>query len=187
MTSVEVSPDRCRFLKSRRKKNPCTRRLVTRKKVMVIPYIIQNNTRKYVLVKDYKTGEWGFISGGIKSNETSYEAAERELKEETSNTLHIPNQYMRVFDFVTLYRPSSLKLIDIQRNEIVRSLYTVFEFEITNDDIKHMLQTFKANKEVVNISCNVYESFMSCNGGEGTWVFCDQVYNTYMNESIINT
>lgn len=188
MTSVQYIQNKEKCIKPRRKNNTYVRRLVTRKKVMVIPYIIEDNTRKYVLVKDSKTGEWGFISGGIKLNETPYEAADRELLEETSNTLQIPKQqYLRLFEFVTLYRPPSLKSLDTQRNEIVRSLYTVFEFEITINHLRHMIQTFKPNKEVIDISSDVYESFMSSNGGEGTWVFCDDIYRTYINDSIIIT
>ena len=158
---------------------PCAKhgrkRLVTRKKVLVIPYyVLANGTQHMVLVQDSKTKEWGFISGGVKANEDPMQAATRELLEESSSTISFPARY-DYFQFVSLYRPDDLKEIDYQRNEIVRSVYTVFTFKICDKDLVRM-KCFVPNREVVQIASGEYSDF------DNTWVFCDEVFNNYIRD-----
>jgi hypothetical protein len=154
------------------------KRLVTRRKVLIVPYYVTIDTKiKLVLVKDVKTNEWGFISGGVKMKESYINAAKREFFEETSNSLSFPLTY-KTFTFISLYRPSEFKKYDYKRNEIVRSIYTVYTFEIHNIDID-LMNTFVPNKEVKDIKCDFYERFTN------TWCFSDDVYYTYFKKKVV--
>jgi len=159
------------------KRRNMKKRLVTRHKVLVIPYyIVSPGCCKLVLVQDSRTKEWGFISGGIKMYEQPLEAAKRELNEETSSTISFPNK-TESFNFISLYRPREYKIVDYQRNEIVRSMYTVYKFEINESQLINM-KTFFPNKEVINIACDFYNNF------DDTWGFCDDVFETYLNKKL---
>jgi 8-oxo-dGTP pyrophosphatase MutT (NUDIX family) len=154
--------------------------LVTRKKVLVVPYYVSPiGEKQVVLVRDSKTKEWGFISGGVKANEEPRQAAERELLEESSSTISFSPQNDH-FQFVSLYRPSEMKTIDTQRNEIVRSVYTVFMFRVFESDVDRMQRQFAPNKEVVDIACGDYNRF------EQTWAFCDDVFRNYIRARLAN-
>lgn len=146
-------------------------RLVTRKKVLIVPYI-GKNIDKVLMVKDVKTSEWGFISGGVKKHESSFQAAERELSEETSGILRNINVKRSNVDvFYTLYRPPDLLKIDKSRNEIVRSMYTVYMYEL---DEPLVLDHFVSNKEVNDIQVKPYDEFSN------VWKFCDDFYHSYL-------
>ena len=159
-----------------RKRSGCTygdtkMRMVTRKKVLIIPYIGQN-MEKVLMVSDVKTNEWGFISGGVKKHESSFQAAERELTEETSGIFrNIDVRRSKVDVFYTLYRPPELLKIDKTRNEIVRSMYTVYMYEL--DEVPPLGQ-FVSNKEVNDIQMKPYHEF------KNVWKFCDYFYNSYL-------
>jgi 8-oxo-dGTP pyrophosphatase MutT (NUDIX family) len=154
--------------------------LVTRKKVLVVPYYVSpTGEKQVVLVRDSKTKEWGFISGGVKANEEPRQAAERELLEESSSTISFSPQNDH-FQFVSLYRPSEMKTIDAQRNEIVRSVYTVFMFRVFESDVDRIHNQFSPNKEVIDIACGDYNRF------EQTWAFCDDVFRNYIRARLAN-
>jgi ADP-ribose pyrophosphatase YjhB (NUDIX family) len=154
--------------------------LVTRKKVLVVPYYVSPiGEKQVVLVRDSKTKEWGFISGGVKANEEPRQAAERELLEESSSTISFSPQNDH-FQFVSLYRPSEMKTIDAQRNEIVRSVYTVFMFRVYKSDVDRIHNQFSPNKEVIDIACGDYNRF------EQTWAFCDDVFRNYIRARLAN-
>lgn len=156
------------------------KRLVTRKKVLVVPYYVSPiGEKQVVLVRDSKTKEWGFISGGVKANEEPRQAAERELLEESSSTISFSPQNDH-FQFVSLYRPSEMKTIDAQRNEIVRSVYTVFMFRVFESDVDRIHNQFSPNKEVIDIACGDYNRF------EQTWAFCDDVFRNYIRARLAN-
>jgi 8-oxo-dGTP pyrophosphatase MutT (NUDIX family) len=142
---------------------------IYRKKILIVAYTKQD--KRFLMVKDKDTNEWGFISGGVKKNETYYEAALRELNEETSGifeTINKDDYYTHKFK--TDYRPDSLLAIDKQRNEIVESLYTIFFFPIP-DDVSEEYNQFTINDEVIDIRVQQYEKF------NNVWSFCNDIYN----------
>jgi 8-oxo-dGTP pyrophosphatase MutT (NUDIX family) len=142
-------------------------RLVTRRKVLIIPYIGENMD-KVLMVKDSKTGEWGFISGGVKKRESFYNAAVRELMEETSGLITSIDQNALTNVFYTYYRPQELLKVDNERGEVVRSMYTVFMYELTSPVSLHL---FTPNKEVVDVQIKPYAEFSNI------WSFCDEIYH----------
>ena len=73
--------------------------------------------------------------------------------------------------FYTLYRPPDLLKIDKNRNEIVRSMYTVYMYEL---DEPLILDHFVSNKEVNEIQIKPYNEFTN------VWNFCDDFYNSYL-------
>ena len=136
-----------------------------RRKVMIIPYVSDG---RVISVQDKKTGEWGFISGGVKRMENYMDAAMRELKEETSGILtDIPSFYRRI-EFATTYRPPELLKVDKKQNVTIKSTYHIYLFKVP-DDID--LTTFKVNSEIKTINLQYYEDIPN------TWDFCDFVFN----------
>lgn len=161
-------------------------KIVTRRKVLVVPYIGDNlSTARILMVKDLKTGEQGLISGGIKRKETPYEAAEREMSEETSGLFTKFKSKPVSFTFTTLYRPPELMKIDHARREIVRSFYTIFLYEIPYFHVS--LNNFVPNKEVSAIRMGKFDDF------ENVWSFCTDVFNKFLrdrsfkNGEVLNT
>ena len=145
-------------------------RQVVRNKVLVIPYTtLLDNSCEFLMVQDRKTLEWGFISGGMKMNETPEQAATRELREETSGVLDSRNM-TRFTTFVSTYRPEELQVVDRQRREKVKSVYHVFLLKFEQANVKR----FRPNKEVTDIRIAKYQAF------KNVWSFCDDVYFRYV-------
>lgn len=72
----------------------------SRRKAVVVPFIpaCGDNPPRFMLVRDRATGEWGFVSGGCRSNEDFEEGGARELEEETRgavrrHALHRPMSF----------------------------------------------------------------------------------------------
>ena len=136
---------------------------VHRRKVMIIPF---TEDGKPLMVKDRKTLEWGFISGGVKINESPFEGACRELSEETSGLYKTIPSFHRRIEFNTSYRPKQLRNVDKSRRETVISTYYIYLFracEFINDE-------FKPNKEVVELKFEYYTNFNT------TWEWSDYVF-----------
>ena len=150
------------------------KKYITRHKALIIPFIIDKKTNQphYVMVKDRRTQDWGFISGGVKKNESSEDAARRELQEESSNLLFLPTNNIKKYSFTSSYRPEELAKIDKRRHEIVRSSYTMYLFKLPNDieTMKNELRKFRENTECTGIDINPYTTF------EKIWVFSEEVY-----------
>jgi 8-oxo-dGTP pyrophosphatase MutT (NUDIX family) len=125
-----------------------------------------------MLVKDRKTKEWGFISGGVKNNETYFQAAQRELKEETSGLMsYIPEDHGRT-SFKTMYRPEELKRVNDRKGEQVSSSYCVFWIPIHQRFADTLETEFVPNEEVTQIKVNEYYSF------KNRWKVCDMFMDT---------
>lgn len=162
-------------------------RMVTRKKVLVVAYT-GKNFEKLLMVQDSKTGEWASPGGGQKRSEkliltdeerefirthkidpNAYVAAERELAEETSGLFTKFKSPPETFTFTTYYRPPELLRVDNARRELVRSLYTVFLYEIPHFHVS--LNNFVPNKEVSAIRIAPFHEFTNI------WSFFYDFYN----------
>lgn len=120
-----------------------------------------------MLVKDRNTNEWGFISGGVKNNETYFQAAERELFEETSGVMdHIPKEHGKS-TFKTTYRPEELLRVNERKGEQVSSNYCVFWIPISPQFAKQLEMDFVPNEEVKEVRVDEYYSF------KNRWIVCD--------------
>jgi 8-oxo-dGTP pyrophosphatase MutT (NUDIX family) len=128
------------------------------------------------MVKDKQTNEWGFISGGVKKNETPLQAAQREIQEETSGVLKLTLQ-ADAYNFVTSYRPPELLKIDRRRNEVVHSMYTMYMVNCTADDVSR-LNSFIPNDEVVDIRVAPFSEFRH------VWTFCNDVYHAHVEKQL---
>lgn len=81
-----------------------------RRKVVVIPYArCEKDVVKVMLVKDRRTGDYAFLSGGVKAHETIMRAAMRELREETYGALRESDirssTCIRQIAFTNTFRP----------------------------------------------------------------------------------
>lgn len=156
-----------------------------RKKVFVIPYFVDDadrNRQQVLMVKDRKTNEWGFISGGVKNHETYFQAAERELFEETSGGMdHIPEEHGKS-TFKTMYRPDELLRVNKNRGEIVSSNYCVFWIPISPRFARRLESEFVPNEEVKEVRVDEYFSFRN------RWVVCDMFMDSLLHaETTHNT
>ena len=138
--------------------------MTIRRKVMIIPY---TEDGRVLTVRDKRTGEWGFISGGVKAKEPMADGAKRELEEETSGLFTSIPSFHRRIEITTRYRPPELLSIDRARHENVKSVYYIYTFKVSNDN----LPTFKPNNEVTELMFQYYD------GLENTWEWCDHVFN----------
>jgi 8-oxo-dGTP pyrophosphatase MutT (NUDIX family) len=170
-------------------------KMVTRKKVLVVAYV-GKNMEKLLMVQDAKTGEWGSPGGGQKRTEkatltpeeldfvrrrridpNAYVAAERELAEETSGLFSKFKSEPETFTFTTFYRPPELLAIDNARQEVVRSVYTVFLYEIPHFHVS--LNNFVPNKEISAIRIAPFHEF------ENVWSFYADFYTHILKKFLI--
>lgn len=121
-------------------------RPITRNKVIVIPYVYIN-APMFMLFKDTQSGDWTFVTGGCKMNETAYESAARELYEESRSTLSISNMDIKsYFTFVSRFRPPEHAKNDIRRREIVTTTYHVYVAKTSvSDDYRQIYLQAKNN------------------------------------------
>lgn len=159
-------------------KNLKSQKTITRYKVLVVPFVVSSfGTCSFVMVRDRKTNEWGFISGGVKQGETYIDAARRELAEESSNLLFM-HTIRPSFFFNTTYRPPELKRMDERRHETVQSVYAVFAYPLLQQDAQHWRSYFRScfakNEEVVEMDIRPFRAFTNL------WSFCHDVYVQYL-------
>lgn len=130
-----------------------TTKLVTRRKVIIVPFVRSDERLSFLTVKDRKSKEWTFITGGCKARETDLEAARRELKEETRNLFDIdisvsPHNFFR---FKTTFRETKEWIGDKAKNEKVITLYTVYLIDVSayiQDNPRMCRQAFRNTKNM---------------------------------------
>ena len=156
-------------------------RKVTRTKVLVVPY----TESRVLMVKDRRTGEWGFVSGGAKqrdindSEKSDYRcgpifAAFREMKEETSGTFQIIPDCKGIdyFTFDTQYRPPSQLESDKKQNIKVNTVYHVYMYHLPeNTPVKP--KNFVPNNEVTELIVEDYDKIPM------KWDFIDYAYKNF--------
>ena len=146
-----------------------------RRKVLVVPYL----KNKLLMVRDIRTGEWGFISGGVKKNESFFRAANRELSEETSNIFQNVGRECTQFTFRTWYRSDEMFECDKKRSEIVESIYTVYIFKLPLL-YKSLLSRFVPNNEVDDICIAEFSEM------DNVWDFCKDIYDNRLKSRLTN-
>ena len=138
---------------------------IFRRKIILIPYTVDG---RFMFVRDRISKEWGFISGGVKRNESVRNAAVREFSEETSNLYkRIPFDRCKTFKYYSDYRPSKLLALDIERSEHVVSNYTIYMFPVHSTQI----YDFKPNNEITSIRFCKYDQL------DSVWELTRMIYN----------
>lgn len=148
---------------SNNSKSSIDKRVVVRRKVMVIPYA----GRRVLMVRDRGTGEWGFVSGGVKRHEKHVEAAVRELREETSDLLRDLRGLQKETAFDTWYRTKAHRANDDRKGERVRSEYRVFWVRVDPAVLDRLPKAFAPNEEIVELGVGEYHRFAP------RWELCD--------------
>jgi 8-oxo-dGTP pyrophosphatase MutT (NUDIX family) len=148
---------------SNNSKSSIEKRVVVRRKVMVIPYA----GRRVLMVRDRGTGEWGFVSGGVKRHEKHAEAAVRELREETSDLLRDLRGLQKETSFDTWYRTKAHRANDDRKGERVRSEYRVFWVRVDPAVLDRLPKAFAPNEEIVELGVGEYHRFAP------RWELCD--------------
>lgn len=104
-----------------------------RRKVIVIPFVHEAALMRLLVVKDRRTKEWTFVSGGCKAHESDVDAARRELKEETRGLLDLDIGSMpsSSFKFRSFYRDPKEMCQDAARGQRIVTCYTVYFANVT--------------------------------------------------------
>lgn len=126
-----------------------------RRKVIVIPFVrCFDNSIKVMLVKDKRSGDYAFLSGGVKSHETIMCAAIRELHEETYGALRghdiMTSSCVKEIKFINTFRPQhrdedlqlKKKLGDCFPNGITEVCHVVV-FEISERRLEDALHVYQ--------------------------------------------
>lgn len=157
------------------------------RKVIVAPYVIRNDKVQFLIVKDRTFKEWTFITGGCKAYETDYEAALRELYEETKSIVNLTNnglcspEQASHFRFVTTYREPHQRSKDESRGEYMVTVYTMFFIDITEyrpapSEIRFQFRLTKNLKGVYNENLDLtFETIDSFLHKNFVWRFIKQV------------
>lgn len=126
-----------------------------RRKVIVIPFArFENNTIKVMLVQDRRSGDYAFLSGGVKARESVMHAASRELHEETYGALHGGDLWtsacVKHIEFFNSFRPQHRdedilvrkKLGQHYPNGVIESCHVV-AFEVPPCRVEEAMQAYK--------------------------------------------
>lgn len=152
-------------------------------KVLIVPYIIENNIPKFLIVKDAKFNEWTFISGCTKKNESYSKAASRELYEETKKIIDVNINETNSIYFETIMNQNNTKCI-----------YHIYLFNLANFDYnssKNIISKFYSTKlknkifnENTDISFKTYKEI--CNI-KNIWMFIKtSILDNFFFEKLVN-
>jgi hypothetical protein len=100
------------YIKYLESKNKDTKKVKCIKhKILSIPYIVINDIPKFLIVKDYKFNEWTFISGCIEKKESNFQAASRELFEESKQIINLKITEKNCIYFETIFFEKNVKYV----------------------------------------------------------------------------
>jgi len=129
-------------------------REVTRIKTIVVPYIdMPNGNHLLLLVRDKRSGEYAFVTGGCKKNENSFMCGQRELQEETNGLFQfdLAKTPVKMESFYTAFRPEEHKRQDQKQNIHVRTFYHMILYPVEDSMYKFHSQIIPNNKEVTEL------------------------------------
>jgi len=122
-----------------------------RHKVVVIPVSFLNDKPRFLTVKDSKTKEWTFITGGCKKKEipNTLSCALRELEEETRGAVDIVHGKYKTFTFNSKSRSKDELDKDTRDGTQVSTIHHVYIFELntTQSEQKRIKNQFNRHKE----------------------------------------
>jgi len=160
-------------------------RIVTRKKSLVIPYIRQTDgNHLLLLVRDTRSKEYAFVTGGCKQIENPLDCAQRELAEETNGLfrLNYKNTMVHMASFETMFRPEEHKKQDKQQNINVRTIYQMVLFPVTDNMKRHHMRDIAGNKEVSQLRFfplqELFLRFLKLDKNASSAVFWDDMMQT---------
>jgi 8-oxo-dGTP pyrophosphatase MutT (NUDIX family) len=153
------------------------------RKVIVAPFVIQNNKVYFLTVKDRTHREWTFITGGCKSNESTIQSAFRELNEETKSVVSIDFNKVTTqsFEFSTTYREPYQIARDRERGELVITNYSMFFMDVTRWnkcplDLRNRFRRIKDARGPFNENLDItFETLDSFLGKNFVWRFIKQI------------
>ena len=144
--------------KTVRKKRKSVR--ILKPKVLVLPFIKTKTGLKYLIVKDRISGDYTFISGSSKKNESITVTALRELKEETKNAIYI-NLYsfpIKKFTMQTSKEEYHVYFIDITKYKTPQQMIQEFK------TCKITSKSYMENSEMLFCSLDTFK-------GKRMWPF----------------
>jgi len=124
-----------------------------RHKVVVIPVSFLSDKPKFLTVKDSKSKEWTFITGGCKKKEipNTLSCALRELEEETRGAVNLKKGKFKSFTFSSKSRSKEELDKDNREGIQVSTLHHVYIFELnkTPAEQNRIKSQFSKHKEMV--------------------------------------
>lgn len=161
-------------------------RIITRKKVLVVPYTFLNDKIRFLMFQDTNSKDWTLMSGGCKTNENAYDSAKRELLEESNGTLNLPLQY-EYFTFWTNYRPWHMHVKEKKKGVKVLSLYHVFLYEFKESEFNLYKETYHnsliKNKETSNMALFSFSDILDKN--KQVWDFIRDISVPYLQKYFV--
>lgn len=149
----------------------------TTKKIMLVPYIRENENVKVLTLLDSRYNEWTFLSGCCERNENDYDTITRELHEELEGLMNIDLSS-------TDLSISSFKFTDIEHKR--KMFYTVYFIDITKTHIK----TYKKIEDNYNLlkknqkKCNENEKIVFQQFTE--FIDCKNIWSVVKNRIVEN-
>lgn len=125
-----------------------------KEKVLVVPYIEENNSIKVMSVLNRRYNEWGFISGTIEYRETYMQAAQRELYEESKKAICIDIRNKEHYSFYVFgeYIDSRKRIFHTKYNVVLikmnEHIHTIQKLEKNFQNIKIIGREYNENTKL---------------------------------------
>jgi len=102
-------------------------RFLVRHKCIIIPYILRNNRKHFVLIKDSRYDELSFVCGGKKLDESFIECANRELIEESNG----------IFDRILTLKDKPFHTFDTTNGKIKDNVNFTLRYHVFMKQVKN--------------------------------------------------